>query len=139
TLSRLDHPNIATIYDFDSQQGLDFLVMEYIPGITLSQALSGPFQAASAFCSMKARPDNSAWLKAGKHDAILYVVPCAITLPHGLIQSLHQVGSRYGNRTSSDSLLLSRLPACEPCLFEVAAFREMRKSNRAVQRRRAAC
>jgi serine/threonine protein kinase/tetratricopeptide (TPR) repeat protein len=39
-LSKLNHPNIATIHDFDSQQGLDFLVMEYIPGITLSEKLT---------------------------------------------------------------------------------------------------
>ena len=39
-LSRLNHPNIATIYDFDTQQGLDFLVMEYIPGVTLRDKLS---------------------------------------------------------------------------------------------------
>jgi len=39
TLSRLNHPNIATIHDFDTQQGVDFLVMEYIPGITLSEKL----------------------------------------------------------------------------------------------------
>jgi eukaryotic-like serine/threonine-protein kinase len=38
-LSRLNHPNIATIHDFDTQQGMDFLVMEYIPGITLSEKL----------------------------------------------------------------------------------------------------
>ncbi len=40
-LSKLNHPNIATIHDFDTQQGIDFLVMEYIPGITLSQKLAG--------------------------------------------------------------------------------------------------
>jgi pentatricopeptide repeat protein len=39
-LSKLNHPNIATIHDFDSQQGLDFLVMEYIPGINLSDKLA---------------------------------------------------------------------------------------------------
>jgi serine/threonine protein kinase len=33
-LSQLNHPNVATIHDFDTQQGVDFLVMEYIPGIT---------------------------------------------------------------------------------------------------------
>jgi len=43
TLSRLNHPNIATIHDFDTHQGVDFLVMEYIPGITLSEKLTaGP-------------------------------------------------------------------------------------------------
>ncbi len=40
-LSQLNHPNVATIHDFDSQQGVDFLVMEYIPGITLSEKLAG--------------------------------------------------------------------------------------------------
>jgi len=40
-LSKLNHPGIATIYDFDSQDGVDFLVMEYIPGITLSEKLAG--------------------------------------------------------------------------------------------------
>ncbi len=42
-LSQLNHPNIATIHDFDTQQGVDFLVMEYIPGITLSEKVAaGP-------------------------------------------------------------------------------------------------
>ena len=42
-LSKLNHPNIATIYDFDAQGELDFLVMEYIPGIVLSEKLTaGP-------------------------------------------------------------------------------------------------
>jgi len=40
-LSRLNHPNIATIYDFDSQEGVDFLVMEYISGQTLTEKLAG--------------------------------------------------------------------------------------------------
>ena len=35
SLSQLNHPNIATIYDFDSQDDMDFLVMEYIEGLTL--------------------------------------------------------------------------------------------------------
>jgi len=39
-LSQLNHPNVATIYDFDTQQGIDFLVMEYIPGITLSEKVA---------------------------------------------------------------------------------------------------
>ena len=29
-LSRLNHPNIATVFDFDTDSGRDFLVMEYI-------------------------------------------------------------------------------------------------------------
>src|SRR5581483_738652 len=39
-LARLNHPNIATVFDFDSQNGIDFLVTEYIPGETLASRLA---------------------------------------------------------------------------------------------------
>ncbi len=42
-LSKLNHPNIGTIYDFDAQEGTDFLVMELVAGATLQQKLAaGP-------------------------------------------------------------------------------------------------
>jgi serine/threonine-protein kinase len=42
-LSRLSHPGVATIFDFDTQDGVDFLVMEYVPGGTLAALLQrGP-------------------------------------------------------------------------------------------------
>src|SRR4029079_2098432 len=42
-LSRLSHPGVATIFDFDSQQGFDFLVMEYVQGGSVEARLShGP-------------------------------------------------------------------------------------------------
>ena len=42
-LSRLNHPGIATVFDFDSEDGADFLVMELVPGATLQEILaSGP-------------------------------------------------------------------------------------------------
>ncbi len=42
-LSRLNHPNIATVFDFDSHQGIDFLVTELIPGMNLDERLAaGP-------------------------------------------------------------------------------------------------
>ena len=48
-LSKLNHPNIATIYDFDTQDGVDFLVMEYVEGTTLSEKLSnGPLPEEEA-------------------------------------------------------------------------------------------
>lgn len=39
-LAKLSHPNIETIYEFDSQDGTDFLVMEYVPGKTLADTLA---------------------------------------------------------------------------------------------------
>jgi eukaryotic-like serine/threonine-protein kinase len=43
TLSRLNHPNVATIFDFDSEDGSDFLVTEFISGETLdAKLLHGP-------------------------------------------------------------------------------------------------
>jgi serine/threonine protein kinase/Tfp pilus assembly protein PilF len=39
-LSQLNHPNVATIHDFDTQRGVDFLVMEFLPGVTLSKKLA---------------------------------------------------------------------------------------------------
>jgi eukaryotic-like serine/threonine-protein kinase len=42
-LSKLCHPNIAQVYDFDTQDGVDFLIMEYVKGTTLASILtSGP-------------------------------------------------------------------------------------------------
>lgn len=39
-LAKLSHPNIETIYEFDTQDGIDFLVMEYVPGKTLADRLA---------------------------------------------------------------------------------------------------
>lgn len=39
TISRLNHPNIATVHDFDCAEGLDFLVMELVDGEVLDAKL----------------------------------------------------------------------------------------------------
>ncbi len=42
-LAKLNHPNIGTVYEFSSQEGLDFLVMEYVGGAPVDAKLaSGP-------------------------------------------------------------------------------------------------
>ena len=40
SLARLNHPNVATVHEFGSQDGTDFLVTEFIAGITLDTKLS---------------------------------------------------------------------------------------------------
>jgi TolB-like protein/Tfp pilus assembly protein PilF len=39
-LAKLNHPNIETVYEFGTQDGMDFLVMEYVPGNTLADRLA---------------------------------------------------------------------------------------------------
>src|SRR5438132_1039338 len=42
-LSQLYHPNIATVHDFDTGEGVDFLVLEHIHGTSLNEKLAaGP-------------------------------------------------------------------------------------------------
>jgi serine/threonine protein kinase len=39
-LAKLNHPNIATIFEFSSQNSTDYLVTEYIAGQTLDEKLA---------------------------------------------------------------------------------------------------
>src|SRR5438309_7444257 len=39
-LAKLNHPNIETVFEFGNQDGVDFLVTEYIPGTTLDTNLA---------------------------------------------------------------------------------------------------
>src|SRR5215475_13860913 len=38
-LARLNHPNICSVFDFDTRDGIDFLVMEFVPGTSLNEIL----------------------------------------------------------------------------------------------------
>src|SRR5574341_1253621 len=40
TLSRLNHPHVAIVHDFDTQSGVDYLVMEFVPGVSLADRLA---------------------------------------------------------------------------------------------------
>jgi serine/threonine protein kinase/tetratricopeptide (TPR) repeat protein len=39
-LARLNHPNICSVFDFDTHEEIDFLVMEFVPGISLNERLA---------------------------------------------------------------------------------------------------
>jgi serine/threonine protein kinase len=50
TLSRLNHPNIAQVYDFDKEGDTDFIVMEFVPGESLARKLhNGPLAKEELF------------------------------------------------------------------------------------------
>jgi len=38
-LSSLSHPNVATVFDFGCEDGVDYLVMEFVPGVTMDELL----------------------------------------------------------------------------------------------------
>src|SRR5438093_184934 len=40
TISQLDHPHICALYDVGRENGVDFLVMQYLDGETLAQRLA---------------------------------------------------------------------------------------------------
>src|SRR5207342_2364921 len=40
-LAQINHPNIATVYGVGAENGVDFLVMEFIPGASLADRLLG--------------------------------------------------------------------------------------------------
>jgi serine/threonine protein kinase len=49
TLARLNHPNIVSIFDFGQAGGFYFLLMEYVDGVNLRQAMqAGRFSTAEA-------------------------------------------------------------------------------------------
>ena len=50
SLARLNHPNVATVHEFGTQDGIDFLVTEYISGIAMDARLAaGPLPVAEVF------------------------------------------------------------------------------------------
>jgi hypothetical protein len=46
-LAQLNHAHIGAVYDFDTQDGLDFLVMEFVAGTTLAEGRARTAAAAT--------------------------------------------------------------------------------------------
>ena len=61
-VAAFNHPHICTLYDVGSQDGVDFLVMEYLEGETLAERLSrGPLPVEQAIpYALQSRPPSSA-------------------------------------------------------------------------------
>ena len=48
TLAQLSHPHIVTVYEFGQRDGVFFLLMEFVDGVTLRQAIRAGLVATSA-------------------------------------------------------------------------------------------
>jgi serine/threonine-protein kinase len=51
-LAKLNHTNIEAVFEFGEQEGLDFLVMEYVPGEPLNEKLRGAALQAEELCAL---------------------------------------------------------------------------------------
>jgi tetratricopeptide (TPR) repeat protein len=123
-LAKLNHPNIATVHEFGSQDGLDFLVTEYIPGITLDQTLkkSGlPLKEAVRLGSQLALGLEAAHEQGVVHRDLkpgnLRITPDGRLkiLDFGLAQLVPKGGeASLATLTDSHGLLMGTLPYMAP-------------------------
>ena len=90
-LSKLNHPNIATVHDFDTQDGTDFLVEELIDGLSLDAMLAaGPLsekeiihlgsQLAEGLAVR--RTDRHVFFRANEHCWLLFDRPSVFVEPY---------------------------------------------------------
>src|ERR1051325_1808202 len=66
TLSSINHPNIAALYEFDVEEGIEFLVMELVEGASLRERLR---QGALPAAEVQALGVQLAHGLAAAHDA----------------------------------------------------------------------
>ncbi|HZP18235.1 MAG TPA: serine/threonine-protein kinase, partial [Terriglobales bacterium] len=121
TLARLNHPNIGTLHDLDADGDVDFLVMEYVPGVTLASKLArGPLRESELI--EYGIQLASALEEAHKHDVVhcdlkpsnLLITPSGQlkVLDFGLAQ-LHTVDQQL--ETATDSInVAGTLPYVAP-------------------------
>ena len=97
-LAQLNHAHIGAVYDFDTQDGLDFLVMEFVAGTTLADRLPQTKLPEREVLTLAAQIAH-ALEEAHEHDAILNrppVTPRAFS-PH-LSPELERIASSVWRR-----------------------------------------
>jgi len=104
TLSRLNHPHVGTIFDSDSQEGVDFLVMEYVAGPWLEDRLRGGPLPEGEVLRIGAQIADA--LEAAHHEGVIHrdLKPANIGLtPDGHVKVLDFGLARFLKPVSDDS------------------------------------
>jgi len=119
-VSRINHPGIATVYDFQTIDGMDLLIMEYVPGESLDARIAnGPLpeaqivdlgiQLCEGLAEAHARDVIHRDLKPGN----LRITPQGRlkVLDFGLAKWLPTLGSDSSATTTADSQTIVGTPA----------------------------
>jgi eukaryotic-like serine/threonine-protein kinase len=96
SLSALSHPNIATLYEFDSDHGTEFLIMELVNGTRLRERLAGGALPVKEVLSLGAQMAHG--LEAAHEAGIVHrdLKPeNLIVTPKGLLKILDFGLARY--------------------------------------------
>ena len=100
SLARLSHPNIAVVHEFGSEGGVDFLVTEYIPGITLDTKLAGGALPESEVTRLGVQIAEG--LEAAHEQGVIH-------------RDLKPGNLRSRGRTAAKPGAVSRLPGLQRC------------------------
>jgi serine/threonine protein kinase len=123
-LAKMNHPNVATIHEFLTENDRDFLVMEYVAGISLSQeiAANGPIpekrlvavaaQVAQALQEAHERGVVHRDLKPG--NIMINSKGLAKVLDFGLADHLFLVGEQTTASLNDSRVLAGTLPYMAP-------------------------
>jgi len=109
-ISSLNHPHICALYDVGSQDGIDFLVMEYLDGETLSDRMArDPLTVAE---SLQIARQIAEALEAAHETGIVHrdLKPANVTITHGDHVKVLDFGLATMRASSGGELDVSNTP-----------------------------
>jgi serine/threonine protein kinase/Tol biopolymer transport system component len=134
-LASLNHPNIAVVYDFQEVDGSFFLVLEYVPGQSLSARLKrGPIAMREGFTICKQVAEA---LEAAHDKGVIHrdLKPANIMVtPEGRVKLL-DFGIAKTNRPRADSATITELTGGGVVLGTVAYMSPEQARGLTVDRR----